>query len=405
MENRTKLTGITAIMAMIMVVLVIGLGLAGCATYVPIQSVRPATINTQDIKRLIIREFQNRTSSSVGSQVAMYLSDKTKNEITTRGAAFFTIVGAGDQNADGTFSGELRRIDANDKVETYQVKDKNGNVRDRVRYIREVSIEFRYSVINARTNVEIGVVSKQGSASSYSDERAGLASVETLARRVVDRELMNFYRDIVPSTVNTNVKLMEETSSDKVVKNQMKMVKDLVKAKQYDEAIRQYDEIGSSAAKANASILRQAIESASATQAKMSELQSEKSGLVEKAVDGVIASINENLPAGSVIILMKTKSTNNNMLDDAMDQITKNVVAEKKITLVDRQNQTLINAEVQYQMSGNVSDDSFVSIGRQLGAQYIVLCWISGDMSSRRLNLRVLNIETSHIVDQKDFEI
>jgi predicted subunit of tRNA(5-methylaminomethyl-2-thiouridylate) methyltransferase len=73
--------------------------------------------------------------------------------------------------------------------------------------------------------------------------------------------------------------------------------------------------------------------------------------------------------------------------------------------VVDRSNQALIDAELQYQLSGNVDDNSMVSIGPQLGVQYIVICWISGEKSLRQLNHKVLNIETSQITDQSDFEI
>jgi predicted subunit of tRNA(5-methylaminomethyl-2-thiouridylate) methyltransferase len=56
-------------------------------------------------------------------------------------------------------------------------------------------------------------------------------------------------------------------------------------------------------------------------------------------------------------------------------------------------------------MSGNVSDESAVSIGKQLGVKYMVLCWISGEKSLRRLNTKVLNIETAQIEYQNDVEI
>jgi len=52
-----------------------------------------------------------------------------------------------------------------------------------------------------------------------------------------------------------------------------------------------------------------------------------------------------------------------------------------------------------------VDDNSMVSIGHQLGVQYMVFCWISGEKSLRRLNQRVLNVETAQIIDQSDFEI
>jgi hypothetical protein len=81
------------------------------------------------------------------------------------------------------------------------------------------------------------------------------------------------------------------------------------------------------------------------------------------------------------------------------------IVQEGRLQVIDRPNQEFINAEQQYQLSGNVHDDQIVSIGHQLGAQYIVLCWISGEMSTRKFNIRVLNVETSQITLQNDFEI
>ena len=93
------------------------------------------------------------------------------------------------------------------------------------------------------------------------------------------------------------------------------------------------------------------------------------------------------------------------MLDYVVNQMTKTIVQTGKLNVVDRSNQTLINAEMQYQLSGNVDDNSMVSIGHQLGVQYIVICWISGTKSLRRLNQKVLNVETAQITDQSDFEI
>ncbi|MDR0502817.1 MAG: penicillin-binding protein activator LpoB [Treponema sp.] len=405
MKNRTKFTGIIVIRAIIMVVLVIGLGLAGCATYVPIQSVRSPTIDTSGIQRLGIKAFENHAGGSAGSQIAQYLSDKTKQEIMTQGAGHFTIISPDDPNVEGVFTGTLRNINSKDDRTQTSYKDKDGNTRTIVTYSRTVTVDFQYSVVSSRTKMEIGVVTKQDTATSTSSESSGLTDVVTLAKRAVDRQLRNFSRDIIPTIVSTNVKLMDETSSDKVIKDRMKMTKELVKGRQYDEAIRQYDDIGSPAAKANANILRQAIESAASAEAEMAELMSDTGGLIEKATEGVINSINANLPAGTTIILMKTQTAHTSLLDNAMNKIEEKLVAGKNIKLVDRQNQSLINAEVQYQMSGNVSDDSYVSIGQQLGAQYIVLCWIIGDMSERRLNIRVLNLETAQIVDQKNFEI
>jgi hypothetical protein len=202
---------------------------------------------------------------------------------------------------------------------------------------------------------------------------------------------------------------MKETSKDKAVKELMKTALALVKNGNLEEAINQYDaianEYGSVAAKTNAGILRQAIASDIAAAAQLAELFSDTDGRTEKAAKGAIDALNSLLPPGANIMIMKTSSDESSMLDYVVDQMTKNVVQTGKLQVVDRTNQALINAEQEYQLSGNVSDDSFVSIGKQLGVQYIVICWISGEMSTRRLNVRVLNVETAQIAVQNDFEI
>jgi hypothetical protein len=402
MKNLTKLGGIIAIGAVIM-------SLAGCATQVPIKSVRPPTINTTGMQRLAVSPFENKSGvgGSLGAQLTQYLTERSMQLITTAGK--FTIVAPTDPNADGVFTGEIRSIAVKDSQEAGQRKDKDGTVHTYITYRRDVSLAFSYNVIDSRTKMPIGVVSKQGSQTTSSSEPSALADPLTLAMRIADSQMNTLQRDIVPTIVSTNRTLMNETSKDKAVKQLMKMAQALVKNGSYEEAIRQYDEIGSQygsvAARANASILREAIASDTAAHAQLAELYSDKDGRAEKAVKGAIDGLDAKLTSGVSIIIMKTNSTERNMLDYVVDQMTKTVVQAGKINVVDRSNQTLINAEQQYQLSGNVSDESIVGIGKQLGARYIVLCWISGEMSARRLNLRVLDVETAQITDQNDFEI
>jgi len=383
--------------------------LAGCATQVPIKSVRPPTIDTSDIQRLAVRPFENKSGvgGALGAQLTQHLTDQSMQIIT--GAGKFTLVAPSDPNADGVFAGEVRSIVSKDSRQEQQRKDKDGNVWTEVTYIREVSLEFQYSVISSRTAMPVGTVSKRGSQSTSSSESSGLTDPLTLAKRIADSQLRSLQQDVVPTIVSTNRALMKETSKDKAIKQLMKMAEALVKNGSYEEAIRQYDEIasqyGSVAARANANILREAIASDTAARAELAELYSDKDGRAEKAVKGAIDSLNAKLPSGVNIIIMKTNSTERSMLDYVVDQMTKTVVQAGKLKVVDRSNQALINAEQQYQLSGNVSDESIVGIGKQLGARYMVLCWISGEMSARRLNLRVLDVETSQITEQNDFEI
>ncbi len=402
MKKQFKFFGLIVIAAVIM--------LGGCVTSVPIKSVRVPTIDTSNIQRLAIKPFENK--SGVGgvaaAQLTRYMTDKATQLITSAGK--FTIVAVSDPNADGIFTGEIRSIVSQNTREARERKDKEGNVYTEVTYRRDVSLEFSYSVISTRTDMPAGIVNKQGSTSAYSSESpAAVTDTLTLAKSIVDSQMRTLQQDVVPTIVSTNRKLMKETSKDKILKQRMKDVQSIVKSGNYEEAIRQYDEIsgeyGSSAARTNANILRESISSDIAARERLAQLLNDTSGLTGKAVKSAVDAINSKLPAGANIIIMKTRSTERVMLDSVVDQLTKNIVQEGRFAVIDRSNQRLINAEQQYQLSGNVSDDSIVSIGYQLGAQYIVLCWISGEKSLRRLNIKALNVETAQITEQTDFEI
>jgi len=254
----------------------------------------------------------------------------------------------------------------------------------------------------------IGSVSKQGSTSTSSSEFSNLTSTIELAQKIANSQMRSLESDIVPTIVVTYESLMKETSKDKNVKQLMKDADALVKNGNYNEAIKRYDDIASKynsvAAQVNAGKIKKAIESDITSRDQMARLDAERGGLSDKAIKNAVDMLQTKLPTGSVIMILKQNNNERNTLNDVLDQITRNVVQGQKIKVVDRSNQAIINAEQQFQISGNVDDNSAVSIGKQLGARYAVLCWISGTMSTRKLNIRILDIETSVIIDQPSYD-
>jgi hypothetical protein len=372
--------------------------------------VRPPTIDTSNIQILAIRPFVNRSGvgGSDSTQITRYLSETAERLIKNTGK--FTIVASTDPNADGVFTGEVRNFVSKVSLEQIERKDKEGNPYTQTIYTRDVYLEFSYSVISSRTDLPVGTIIKQGSnSSSVSESAAKLTDTLTLAKSIIDSQIRNLAKDIVPTIVSSDRQLLNETSKDKVLKQRMKEALVLVKNGDYEGAIRQYDEIyneySNFAAKTNAAILRESITSDAAAHAELNRLFSDNNGLADKAVKNAIDTLYLKLPPGSNIMIIRTNSTERNLIEYVVNQMTKTIVQAGKLNIVDRSNQALINAEIQYQLSGNVDDDSAVSIGHQLGVQYIVTCWISGAKSLRRLNLKVLNIETAQVTDQRDFEI
>lgn len=387
-------------------VILIGISLIGCATTVPIKSIKTPTIDTSNIRNMAVRPFEDRSGSgNTGVQLARDITQKVTQIIDATGR--FTKVSVSDPNADGIFTGEIRELTENEFQDSRTVTGRDGKQYIETKFNREVSLTFSYTIINGRTGLPIREVVKQGTQTASSDSQTGLASVLEIANKIVDSQLSKLESDIVPTIVSTNKTLAKETSKDKVVKQKMKDTLLLVKSNNYEEAIRQYDAIatehGSTAAKANAAILRESIASDITATAGLAQLESERGSLSDKAIEAAAQELYAKLPANSVIIVMEANSQDRIKLEEIVNNINSTIVSEGIFKVVDRS--LIMQTEMQYQASGLVSDDSYVEFGKHYGAQYIVLFEITGQMSSRQLNMKVISIETSEIMSLASFAI
>jgi TolB-like protein len=80
-----------------------------------------------------------------------------------------------------------------------------------------------------------------------------------------------------------------------------------------------------------------------------------------------------------------------------LDELTTNLVKSKRLTVIDRKELDLIKSEMDFQMSGEVSDESMQSIGKKLGAQSIVSGSLTKIGNTYRIVIRVLNVQSATI--------
>jgi hypothetical protein len=80
-----------------------------------------------------------------------------------------------------------------------------------------------------------------------------------------------------------------------------------------------------------------------------------------------------------------------------LEELTARLVNSGKLMVVDRQNLDLIQQEMNFQYSGEVSDGSMQSIGQKLGAQSIVSGALSEVGGEYRLRFRTISVETAAI--------
>jgi curli biogenesis system outer membrane secretion channel CsgG len=91
-------------------------------------------------------------------------------------------------------------------------------------------------------------------------------------------------------------------------------------------------------------------------------------------------------------------SQGNSDNDYAIEDLEYNLIKSKKYTVVDRQQLEKIRSEQDFQLSGEVSDDSAVDIGKMAGATIVITISINRTDSSGRLTLKALDVQTAQII-------
>jgi TolB-like protein len=94
------------------------------------------------------------------------------------------------------------------------------------------------------------------------------------------------------------------------------------------------------------------------------------------------------------------------MLSDYItDHIVMYLINENKFIVVERSDLGLLQKEQEYQASGEVSDQSAVSIGHQLGVQIIITGTLAQAGDLYVLRLKALDVETAEVLGMRIFQI
>jgi TolB-like protein len=115
--------------------------------------------------------------------------------------------------------------------------------------------------------------------------------------------------------------------------------------------------------------------------------------------------LNERLPGGIKLVFLNFQSEWPDLSEYVIDGLIENTVNDGLFRAVDRQNLALIQREMDFQLSGEVSDESAQAIGKMLGAQTIVSGAISQIGDSYRLRVRAIGVETAEIQGQFNRDI
>jgi len=110
--------------------------------------------------------------------------------------------------------------------------------------------------------------------------------------------------------------------------------------------------------------------------------------------------LNTNIPGGSKVVILNMQSVSAALSDYIIDELIANAVNDKVFTVVDRAQLELIRQEQDFQISGEVDDNTAIAIGRFFGAQTIVSGRVSELGDRYRMTIRALNVQTAQVQGQ-----
>jgi hypothetical protein len=116
-------------------------------------------------------------------------------------------------------------------------------------------------------------------------------------------------------------------------------------------------------------------------------------GALARAADDTL----KNVPARSRIAIVYITAEDRSSTDYIAGEL-EFIWVRAGFTIIDRSQLDRIRREQNYQYSGEVDDDTAVSLGKIIGADVIVTGRVDGEGNLRRLRLRALNTQTAQVV-------
>jgi TolB-like protein len=137
------------------------------------------------------------------------------------------------------------------------------------------------------------------------------------------------------------------------------------------------------------------------TQVSTTELAARRATSESKGNEGATIRASEvlikDLPPNTRLAVLGVDSNDRGTAESVVADLEYHLFNSKKFNVVTRKELDSIQAEHKFQMSGNVSDESAVSIGNLLGADMVITGKIIGSGNSQRLTLQALDVKTAQV--------
>ncbi|MDR1902850.1 MAG: hypothetical protein LBQ88_11285 [Treponema sp.] len=118
---------------------------------------------------------------------------------------------------------------------------------------------------------------------------------------------------------------------------------------------------------------------------------------LDTAIQEAARNIEQNIDARVKVVVLNFSSTSTDFSEYVLGELSTELVNGKRLQVVDRKNLDAIRAEMDFQLSGEVSDESAQAIGRKLGAEYIISGSLANTGGIYRFRINTINVESAGI--------
>ena len=120
---------------------------------------------------------------------------------------------------------------------------------------------------------------------------------------------------------------------------------------------------------------------------------------INEALDTAAKQFSSSLKAGTTVAIVGIASDTEAMSEYLLDEMTIRIVQNKKLTVADRANLEAIKKEMNFQLSGEVSDATMKEIGAMVGADVVIHGNLNKIGDIFMLTLQALDVTKATVLD------
>jgi TolB-like protein len=115
----------------------------------------------------------------------------------------------------------------------------------------------------------------------------------------------------------------------------------------------------------------------------------------DKAIESCAREIELSLDEGVSVAVVGFESGSPELSGDIMEEFMGCLIRGKKLLVADRSKLDLVYKELDLSMSGYISDETAVNIGKMVGARFVITGSLTNRGDAYRLRITAINTETA----------